>query len=443
MRIRGLVLLLVVAVAAGDSYPPGDYLDTGRVVRLANGEVTLFDGFGCLTLTEKVAKPLLPHVGAFVLLDYTRVEYKKGEEGDLPLFDSSGAPIGRINRVKVLAKDAQALPVRITARPTKASFALGEPVKVELDIVNAATKPVALHLDMGECLLLRDYHCGQSLAPERPTKAEAPTVLAPGKHYRAEIESAWMMRPGRYDVMHIIQADPAEAHALGVEGELDFYYQSDPVPVEVEAAPDAEAEHEALRAWLPRASASQCIRIADRLLALGDRSGVAEVLRRYKSPDCYIYGPGYFYRFLWQHGGAEGEKLLMAELNRGVRDGFAPPPGRKPSGTGVGEAFVPAGRVLSQGHAEAIIQCVFHSPRAVPLFEGFLQDKRETRNDFSGWCERPRICDVTASLLAGYTKGAMKFPQHGSVKERDAAVAEVLAVLRTDPTRFSPLSKRR
>ena len=118
---------------------------------------------------------------------------------------------------------------------------------------------------------------------------------------------------------------------------------------------------------------------------------------------------------MWKHAGERGERLLMDLLKRRIR----------------------------QGGALGIIEEVYRSDRAIALLQIMLADRRETARDFSGWCERPRICDVTASWLCGYTDRTMTFPKAGSTQERDRAVAAVIAQLEKDPTLFEVLTRER
>lgn len=382
---RLLPLILLAAAVRGDSYPPGDYSDTGRVVRTARGQIVLFNGWGCtLMLPEELQKVLAPHVGELVRVDYTRVEETEGA-----LWDSSGAPIGRIRGVTKLPND-----VRITVRPEKPRFLIAEPVRVQVTLENTGDQPVELRFSFGTCSLLTDYHNVRSLEPEGREVDLTTRALGPGEFVRFTIESAWMVKAGQYDV----------AYAMPRSDEV--YLPSDPVRVEVFGEETADV----LRVWLTRASPTQRIEIAERLLLLGDRAGVAVVLKLLDAPEG-IHGPARIYRFLWKHGGVDAETRLLEVLSC----------------------------CWNQASAQAIIEEVPRAPRAIALLERLLQDRRETWADISGWCERPRVCDITAGLLSGYTDGAMTFPDDGTVAQRDAAVATVLKTLRESPHRFSVL----
>ena len=417
---RLLPVLLLVAVVLADSVPPGDYSDVGRVVRTTHGSIELFGGNVCsLCLTEELQSVLAPHLGEVVRVDYTRGKWESGM-----LDDPCGAPITRIRAVKTLAKDLETLPVRITVRAAKPQFTVAEPVQVEVDMVNRTDHPVTLGIGLGDCHLFRDYHLELTLiapepepaTPEGPSKPGAALVagepppppavpttgvarvleLPAGGTHRVTVVSDYMARPGRYQVIY------------AVPGPDEWNYQSPPVEIEVVEPKDEAAELAALRVWLTRAAPEQRVPIAERMIALGDDSGVAEVVRLMDLPR--FYGPASIYRFLWKYGGEKVEKRILARL----------------------------GRAGIQDQALAIVEEIQLSPRAVPLLESLLADRRETGQSTSGWCERPRIADIVAAWLAGYTKD-VRFPKNGTVEERDAAVARVLAVLKEDPKHFSVL----
>lgn len=87
-----------------------------------------------------------------------------------------------------------------------------------------------------------------------------------------------------------------------------------------------------------------------------------------------------------------------------------------------------------------VMEGVASSPRRLEVLRAWLSDKRETFGDISGWCDRPRICDIAARWLCGYTKGAMTFPQAGSLEARDRMGAAVRAQLEQDPAHFTILA---
>lgn len=391
----GLILLALALPARAEWLPPGDYSDAGRVVRTRRGSIGLFDGYCCsFQHNEELHKALAPHLGELVRVDYTRVEEKKGD-----VISMGGAPIGRIRKITRLTND-----VRVTVRPEKARFAVAEPIRAQVTLKNTGKEAVELSFASGNWSLLRDYDGVRTLESEgeaelpRPYGLPPTRALAPGETLRFAVESAWMVKAGAYEIGFALRrAD-------------DVYLPSDPVPIEVFGEEDAAA----LRAWLPRASPTQRIQIAERLFHLGDRSGVPLVLRLLEAPEG-IHGPAPIYRFLWQYGCEEAEKRLLALVAR--------------SG--------------NQASAEAFIEGVDRAPRAVAVLDRLLHDRRETFGDISGWCERPRICDITASWLVGYTAGAMTFPNAGTEAERDVAVAAVLKTLHESPQSFSVLGERR
>jgi hypothetical protein len=399
-------LAALVSSAPAEWTPPGDYSATGRVVRTARGSVELFDGRGGrLLLSERLQKELSRHVGEFVRVDYTRSEDEK--EAKDAVFDVCGAPIVKIRKVTTLAKDAASLPLGLAVRPLAERVPLGEPLRVQITFTNRTDAAASVEAASGDCNLLQDYQWVLSLAPEGRRASDAGTKvlrIEPRAESTVTLTSAWMAEPGTYDVVFTLPA-----------GDRPFAPQSDPVQVTVLPARDAAEERAALRAWVTRASPSQRIRLAERLLALGDDSGVDEVLRLFghrAESGIVSYGP--LYRFMWEHGGARGESAMLREL----------------------------AQTTGQDPALRFIEDVPLSPRAVALLEGFLADGRETGRDIAGWCPRPRICDLTADWLSGYTDGKLVFPKSGSVAERDAAVANVLKALREKPTLFSVLARK-
>jgi hypothetical protein len=394
LGLGALSTLALVVRARAESLPPGKYSSSGRVVRTARGEIRLFNGNGGLRLpTSDLQRVLAPHLGELIRVDYTRVEAKK--EGDLS--DPSGASIGSIDKVTRLAND-----VRVTVRPEAPRFSIADPVRVEVTLENGGDEAVELDLRFGSCNLLQDYDwAAPSLEAEghgsngRPYGLPSPHRLGPGETLRFRIESAWIVKAGSYDVVFTLpRAD-------------EVYLSSDPVRIEIQG----EETLASLRAWLPRASPTERIRIAERLLALGDDRGVAVVLGLLDAPEG-IHSHAPIYRFLWAHGGEEVERRLL-------------------------ESAAHAGNQASAG---AILEEVHRSPRAIALLDRLLDDRRETWGDISGWCERPRICDITAAWLTGYAVDAMPFPHNGTASERDAAVASVRKTLREDPQRFSVLA---
>lgn len=97
------IKLLLAVLLLADSFPPGDYSDVGMVILDQRGQPDLFDGFQQpLSLTEKLAAKLKPHVGKMVRVDYTRVDMDSDGANEL-IWDSSGAPIGKIRKISVVA----------------------------------------------------------------------------------------------------------------------------------------------------------------------------------------------------------------------------------------------------------------------------------------------------------------------------------------------------
>ena len=97
------------------------------------------------------------------------------------------------------------------------------------------------------------------------------------------------------------------------------------------------------------------------------------------------------------------------------------------------------GKQRGQDKVGRMLPGIRHSPRKVDLLLRLLANKQETMRDISGWVDSPRICDVTAGWLAGYTDGKMVFPESGTLLERDDAVKAVVQSLKADPNAFRVL----
>ena len=379
---RLLTLALLASVAAAETIPPGDYSDVGRVVRRANGQYDLFSGHGTpLQLTEKLAAQLKPFAGKLVRVEYTRVEETEGE-----IWDSVGAPIGKIRKITEVAAPALSLSIDL---PQK-SFALHEPVAVRVTVGGVANfDPNGI-----EIKLLHDYRTMLSFRPSEEWKRKR----IPGQPMVRTIRADRMGKPGVYDVVAVMGATSGVPNI------------SNMARVTIQLPKNLQEETAALKAWLPRAEPMQRIEIAGKLAERGDDSGVAAVMKLLQSKT-RLYSNSPAYRLLWKHGGEQGEKLLMWRLEQ----------------------------VQDQQSVLRIMEDVGLSPRKLEYVTRWLADQRPTFRRVSGWCERPRVCDIAASWLMGYTNGAMRFPSNGTVFARDFAVAKVVAQLDENPAYFSVL----
>ena len=89
-----------------------------------------------------------------------------------------------------------------------------------------------------------------------------------------------------------------------------------------------------------------------------------------------------------------------------------------------------------------MIMCCSECPDVDRVLRTLLAEQRSVWRSAQGWCEKPRVCDITADWLCGYTDGRLRFPKMGSVLERDEAVERVRLVLVRDRNTFSNLRPR-
>ncbi len=224
-------------------------------------------------------------------------------------------------------------------------------------------------------------------------------TLEPGKILEFKVVSQRMVKPGTYQLVYSLAAGNS------------LYSQSEFSQIAINKAKDKEQEHEALKKWLYFAAASQCVEIAQDLLRFNDNSGTKEVIRLLEeneyTKDHFIYDPAF--RFVWQNGKKEGESVMLALIKRQTK----------------------------QEYAQRMIESTYLSSNHISLLEDLL-DCTVFMNNSSN---KPRICDITAAWLMGYTQGKLKFPKEGSLEEKDMAVAYVRDILKKNPTFFTILSK--
>lgn len=410
---RSVTLALLMAcilgsLSTGEGIPPGKYDCSGRVVKRADGELAVFLGSGCRPFPKKLRIQLRPYVGKFVKVEYTRM----GEE-EAGIYSSVGSVIGRIDNVSVLAESADQLPVVVTAKPTKAVFELAEPVEVRVSITNRSTKQQSMQLGVSHTVLCQDYQGRLVLEPEGHYYDKSPyglpkgsvlRTLAPGQKLEFTVTSQQMADPGTYQLVYSLSLGPRK---LGSQSEIE--------QVTVGKAGNETEEQEALKKWLSIATVGQRIKIAGQLLRFGDTSGTEEVLRLLEANEYSKrhYCNGAAFRFAWQHGGKKGEVVMLGLIERQTKQD----------------------RVLR------MIEGIHLSSNRIQLLQELLSCAQPTGRDMSGWIDGPRICDVTAAWLMGYTNGRMEFPGEGSRRERDEAVASVKKVLKQNPSFFHVLSK--
>ncbi len=402
------LLLLAVFVSSGvaETFPPGKYDCSGRVVTKSNGETAVFWGAGQYQFPQKLQKQLKPYVGKFVRVDYTRIS-----EQEAGIFSFIGSVIGRIDKITELAGSAKDLPVAVVAKPTKREFQHGEPIRVDVTITNHSGAPQHLQLGASHTSLCQDYLGKLVLEPSdhyssaRPYGLPAGPVLRtlqPEKDLRFTVTSKQMARPGNYQLVYCLSI----SNALGSQSEFADI---------VVSAPKNDAERKRnLRKWLTSATVGQRVQIAEQLLALGDDSGKTEILRMLNA-DGYSkprYCDSEAFRFAWKHCGEEGLTAMMSLIRR----------------------------QRNQDYALRMIENVYLSPERVELLKQLLACTHQTRRDISGWVDEPRVCDIAAAWLMGYTEGKMRFPRSGTEAQRDEAVAIVLKQLEQKPDFFHVLS---
>lgn len=409
---RNLMLALLIACILGspcmaETLPPGKYDCWGRVVKRADGALAVFWGRGCHRFPKKLHIQLRPHVGKFVKVEYTRIREEAG------ILSAVGSSIGQIDKVSVLADAAAQLPVVVTAKPTKTVFKLAEPVKVRVTITNQSAKKQSIQLGVSHAVLCQDYQQRLVLEPDGHYYDKSPyglpkgsvlRILAPGQKLEFTVTSQVMADPGTYQLLYSLSV-----------GLTKLRSQSEIEQVTVGKAGNKTEEQESLKKWLSIATVGQRIKIAGQLLRFGDTSGTEEVLRLLKANEYSKahYCNGAAFRFAWQHGGKKGEAVMLALIKRQTK----------------------------QDYALRMIETIHLSPNRLQLLQELLTSTKSTHRDISGWIDEPRICDITAAWLMGYTKGKMKFPRKGSRGERDQAVASVKKTLKQNPSFFHVLSK--
>ena len=97
---------------------------------------------------------------------------------------------------------------------------------------------------------------------------------------------------------------------------------------------------------------------------------------------------------------------------------------------------------LGQDRAARMMESIHMAKNRVPLLLELLACDHRTLRDISGWVDNPRICDISAAWLTGYTEGRMKFPENGSLEVRDEAVAAVRSALEKNPATFHVLTSK-
>jgi hypothetical protein len=401
------VLYIIPLLSFGRGMPPGKYDCSGRVVQKANGEFAVFWGRACYIFPNKLQGQLQPYLGKFVKVEHTRIS-----DDENVISSIEGSVIGRIDKISVLANAPDTLPVAVVAKPAKKEFGHDEPISVFVSITNQSDSKQNIHLGSSHTVLCQDYDEKLLLeseghyydrSPYGLPEASVIRTLEPGQKLEFTVTSQQMANPGTYQLLYSLSVGP---HILGS--------QSDIIEVFVRQPKDKQDLAESLKRWLNIATVGQRINIAEQLISMGDSSGIKEVLRLLDAGEYSIesrYCNDNAFRFAWKYGGKDGETVMLSLIKR----------------------------EKAQSYVLRMVENVYLSPNRIELLQQLLKCVSPIHGSFSGWTG-PRVCDVAAAWLMGYTDGKMKFPENGTKIERDNAVASVVKILKDNPTFFRVLS---
>jgi hypothetical protein len=250
--------------------------------------------------------------------------------------------------------------------------------------------------------VLKDYRSKGALSSNRLYGMKKPYGfnrihrLPAGAEISFKLTSQHYVEPGEYDAVFYVSRI------------RDLYISSNFAKVKV-VLPEGISRSECLKAWLAR-NTEQVVPITKELLTQGDRTGISVLLQEAENGN-WIGGA----RLLWEYGGERAETALMRRIRESER----------------------------QGHAAGMIEDIPRSMNRTSLLLSLLDEQQPTRRDIAGWVAMPRICDITASWLIGYSDGKLTFPQEGTLKERNQMVEQVRTLLKTRPNTFTVLQKRK
>lgn len=381
--------------------PPGEYDCDGRVVQLADGTYTLFNGSNCLRFLDKLQAELAPYAGKFVTVNYSRVAPPPG------YISTVGSHMGPINTITVIADTPADLPMPVVITPTKTTCQFDEPIELAVTITNQSDQDRYVHLGSSHAVLCQDYQQKLTLEPDGHyynktpyglAKVETRRMIQAGQALEFTITSSCMAEPGEYQLLYALEST----------------MQSEIASITVAPPADDEARHAALIKWLGMATQSQRPQIAEELLLkFDDKTGRDEVLRLIAEDDWIPLGFRFTagYRFAWRHGGQAGAETMTARIKR------------KGNYSDVFEAF-DSGIDLSPHRVEAITD--------------LLACKRATGYKPQGWADLPRVCDIMAHWLAAYCD-ELTFPIGETEAARDEAIAAIAVQLQKDPAAFTVL----
>ena len=381
----------------------------GWVIELPDGEFGLFAGLVPFRFPRDAQAPLEDYVGQFVRVDYTRRDLRPEKPSRGRAESQLAGIIVRIDKVTVLANRPDDLPVSVELTPTKGEYTVGEPIEVTVRIENNSWQVQRLSLaGSGTTLWCDSKPAGTLEDPDQPAAMQQTGnladahALAPGETVDFRITSQFMAEPGTYQVAYHLPLLPAaDGRSLTCLSE----YRT------VKVLPPAEGEDANLSYWLTHGNLEQRVALAEQLYDLRQYHYDANLLSLLESGDLPLKGhtDTAAFRYAWHLGGRQGSELMLKLIDGEKRQ-----------------------TVLAN-----MIAGVPLAPNRLDILARLLGDVTETIGDVAGWCERPRVCDLTAAWLAGYTDGRLEFPRNAPPNDRDAAVGAVKATLKDAPAFFS------
>ena len=401
LTIVCIALLSLQLNSSAESIPPGIYHAYGRVIKDKSGRIGLFNRGVFHFPTDQDGK-LEGHLGQFVDCEHQRLDDPMG---------FSGSRVGPIVNVKIVALSPDKLPVTVNITPVKTAFEISEPVVCRVELENRSSETRNLgSMTVASTLLCQNYEEKLQLESDMHyyeldtyefEGGKRPTSLSPGEKISFKVSSSRMAEPGVYEAVHLLNLGP---RGLSMQSELTKI---------VILPADARIRHAALRHWQPVASRDQSIKLASELADLEDLEAFALFLQQLQagrySPIGFCYDQAYELAF--QKGGQAGEVIMMELI----------------------------GKQRGQDKVGRMLPGVRYSPRKVDLLLRLLANNQETMRDFSGWVDSPRICDITAGWLAGYTDGKLVFPKSGDLSARDEAVTSIIRRIKVVPSLFGIL----
>jgi len=401
-RVACVLLWLFIAVTIGRAAPSRQYSSVGRVVKRANGEYAVYDGIKCDFFPHKDSrKQLAEHLGKFIKVEFSAAEDQRSDMRD---YRSR-----KIDKISTLADGPQHLPVRIDVSSSKQRYQFIDPVRLTVRIVNQTQGQVNIRMKSAVAACGQDYRTPLYLEPYFKNHfgpyphGVAPTLtLAQEQSISFSITSDKMLDPSTYQIVFCV---PGEQ---GLR-----YYQSEILEITILPPANDQEYLQALRTWFNRASPGQRIEIAEKLIEKGDHGAKQSIIQSLESGIWPYDGAPTAFRLAWKYGGEKGGWAMMRSIDKQSK----------------------------QDNVLRMIEQVFHSPKRILFLKVLLDNRKSLKRDTAGSVAEPRVCDITASWLCGYTNYKMTFPRNGSVQERDTAIAKVAERLKEDPTYFSVLSK--